>query len=181
MADLNTMLREAITTDSRKRKCRWQTELEALGYVIIKDRSWEIKNPKTNRFIDLGYNETYIRTNNRGVKFGSVWSNKARRYVKKPIECIDFVGLLNKNKIQPVNYNEGWTNVSSLRNALYDRKYHKKNLDSALSEYQTKIDNITKEYQRKLKEAENSYKWSVEYHTKSLSSAEKRISELLRK
>ena len=49
MADLNTMLREAITTESRKRKCRWQTELEALGYVIFKDGSWRIRNPKTNR------------------------------------------------------------------------------------------------------------------------------------
>ena len=37
---VNEMIIEAITTDSRKRKCRWQTELEALGFKISKDRAW---------------------------------------------------------------------------------------------------------------------------------------------
>ena len=37
---VNEMLREAITTESRKRKCRWQTELEALGLEISKNRAW---------------------------------------------------------------------------------------------------------------------------------------------
>lgn len=178
---VNEMLREAITTDSRKRKCRWQKELEALGYIIIKDRSWEIKNPRTNRFIELGYNETYIRTNNNGVRFGRVWSNKVHRYVIKPIECIDFVGLLNKNTIQPVNINDSWTNVDYLRSALYDRKHHTKELSCAMEVYRNKIDSLTKEYQRKIEDAKRSYEWTMEYHTNGLKRSNENIKKILHK
>jgi hypothetical protein len=177
---VNDMLREAITTDSRKRKCRWQNELESLGYIIIKDRSWYIKNPITSRFIDLDYNGTYIRTNNGSIRFGYMWSSKTHRYVTKPIECIDFVGLLNKNKIQPVNFN-GWTNVNYLRNALYSRKHHEKELSCAMEIYKNKIDTLTKEYQKKIEDAKRSYEWSVEYNTKELKNANKNIEKLLHK
>ena len=178
---VNDMLREAITTDSRKRKCRWQNELEALGYVIIKDRSWAIRNPKTNRYIELVYNENHIRTNNKYIRFGRVWSSKTHKYVTKPIECINFVGLLNKNKIQPVNYLDGWTNVDYLRNALSDRNHHEKELSCAMEVYQNKIDALTKEYQRKIEDAKMSYEWNVEYHTKGLKNANKNIEKLLHK
>ena len=50
---VNEMIIEAITTDSRKRKARNQFELEKLGYVIRKDKAWIIRNPKTDRFIEL--------------------------------------------------------------------------------------------------------------------------------
>lgn len=178
---VNDMLREAITTESRKRKCRWQTELESLGYVIIKDGSWQIKNPITKRYIELYYNETCIRTNKQGVRFGRVWSNKVHKYVNKPIECIDFVGLLNKNEIEPTNYFDNWTNVDRLRDSLYSRKHHSDNLKCAMSVYQNKIDALTKKYQKDIEEAKRSYEWNVEYHTKGLASANKIISELLNK
>lgn len=180
MMTINEMIIEAITTDSRKRKARYQTELENLGYKVVKDGSWYIRNPKTGRFIEKEYNNNEgIRSSSGYIKYGYVWSKYKYKYVKKPISVINFVGLLDKPEKHENYFNENSTD--RLKSALRDKKYHKKNLDSALSEYQTKIDNITKEYQRKLKDAENSYKWSVEYHTKSLSSAEKRISELLRK
>ena len=175
---VNEMIIEAITTDSRKRKARYQTELEALGYKVYKDRAWIIRNPKTGRFIDLGYNEQYVRTNNGCIKFGSMWSRKKGRYVIKPIDKINFVGLLNKKEVER-NYFENDTTVSSLKRALHDRKYHKKNLDNAMAEYQTKIDAITQEYKRMLKDAENSYKWSVEYHTNALKRSENEITKLL--
>ena len=178
---VNEMIIEAITTDSRKRKCRWQNELESLGYIIVKDRSWFIRNPITGRFIDLDYNGTYIRTNNRSIRFCHVWSNKVHKYVTKPIECIDFVGLLNKNKIQSVDYFNGWTNVDYLRNALDDRKRHEKELNCAMKVYQNKIDILTKEYQRKIEDAKQSYEWSVKYHTKGLKNANKNIEKLLHK
>lgn len=177
---VNEMIIEAITTDSRKRKARYQTELENLGYKVIKDGSWYIRNPKTGRFIEKEYSDESIRSSRGYIRFGHVWSKSKHKYVNKPISVINFVGLLNKKEIER-NYFENDTTVASLKRALNDRNYHKKNLDSALSEYQTKIDNITKEYQRKLKDAENSYKWSVDWNTKSLASAEKRITELLRK
>ena len=181
MADLNTMLREAITTESRKRKCRWQTELEALGYVIFKDGSWRIRNPKTNRFIELSYNDTCIRTNNnRGIRFGRVWSRK-NGYVIKPIECIDFVGLLNKNTIINVNYFDNWTNVDRLRDALCSRKSHSDNLKCAMSQYQNKIDFLTKEYQKKIEEAKRSYEWNVKYHTEGLARANENIAKIMNK
>ena len=179
---VNDMLREAITTESRKRKCRWQNELESLGYVIIKDGSWQIKNPITKRFIELYYNDSCIRTNNnKGVKFGRVWSNKVHRYVNKPIECIDFVGLLNKNEIKPTNYFDGWTNVDRLRNALSDRKHHSANLQNAMNVYQNKIDELTKEYQRKIEDAKRSYEWNVKYHTDGLKRANENISKIMHK
>ena len=178
---VNEMIVEAITTDSRKRKCRWQNELESLGYIIVKDRSWFIRNPITGRFIDLDYNGTYIRTNNKSVRFGRVWSNKVHRYVNKPIECINFVGLLNKNKIQPVNCYDNWTNVDDLRNALQDRKHHSKELGCAMQVYQNKIDALTKEYKNKIEEAKRSYEWNVDYHTKGLARANKNISKIMNK
>lgn len=180
MMTINEMIIMAITTDSRKRKARYQTELENLGYKVSKNGSWYIRNPKTGRFIEKEYNDDCgIRSSRGYIRYGCVWSKYKHKYVKKPISVINFAGLLDEPEKHENYFDENSTD--RLKSALRDRKYHKKNLDSALSEYQTKIDNITKEYQRMLKDAENSYKWSVEYHTKSLSSAEKRISELLRK
>ena len=176
---VNEMIVEAITTDSRKRKARYQTELENLGYKVVKDGSWYIRNPKTGRFIEKEYSDEGIRSSRGYIRFGHVWSKSKHKYVNKPISVINFVGLLNEPEKQNNYFDENTT--ARLKSALYDRKYHKKNLDKALSEYQTKIDNITKEYQRKLKDAENGYKWSVDWNTKSLASAEKRITELLRK
>lgn len=180
---VNEMIIEAITTDSRKRKARNQFELEKLGYVIRKDRGWVIKNPKTNRFIKLEYNENYIYANNSigGIKirFGHIWSRK-NGYVNKPISVIDFENLLNT----PIKGNRYWDNRSHaeiMRSLLHDRKYHKKNLDSAMAEYQQKIENITAEYKRMLDNAKDSYDWSIDYHTKELNRANKEIDELLHK
>lgn len=179
---VNEMIIEAITTDSRKRKCRYQAELEALGYKIIKDRSWYIKNPKTDRFIDLPYNENAIRTTNGYIKFGCVWSSKTCKYVNKPISVIDFEKFLNT----PIKRdNDNWwnnkTNVEKMRDSLYNRKRCSKELNNALSEYQKKIDSITAEYQRMLKNAKDSYDWNLDYYTKGLDKANKEIDELLHK
>lgn len=175
---VNEMLREAITTDSRKRKCRWQTELEALGFKISKNGAWFIRNTKTDRFIELPYNEYYIRTNNGYVKFGGMWSKK-HAYVNKPLSSIDLEGLLTKRPIKNGGYN--WTDVMLMKDALRNKKYHKRILDNAMNEYQNKIDALTKEYQRKLEEAKRSYDWNMKYHTDSLTSANETISKLLHK
>lgn len=175
---VNEMLYEAITTESRKRKCRWQTELEALGFEISKDRAWFIRYTKTGRFIELPYDEHCIRTNNGYIKFGRIWSRKYT-YVNKPLESIDLEGLLTK---RPVNntYSE-WTDVMRMQEALRNKKYHSRILDNAMSEYQNTINTLTREYQRKLDEAKHSYNWNMDYHTKSLARANKTISELLHK
>lgn len=177
---VNEMIIEAITTDSRKRKARYQTELEALGYVIRKDRAWIIRNPKTDRFIELGYNEYYIHTNNGGIRFGSIWSRK-NGYVKKPISVINFEKFLNT----PIKGNRYWNDDRShaemMRTLLHDRKYHKKNLDSAMVEYQQKIENITAEYRRMLDNAKHNYDWCIDYHTKALDGVNKEIDKLLHK
>ena len=177
---VNEMIIEAITTDSRKRKARNQFELEKLGYIIRKDRAWIIRNPKTDRFIELGYNENYIHTNNGGIRFGSIWSRK-NGYVKKPISVIDFENFLNT----PLNGNLVWhdnrSNAVKMRTALHDRKYHKKNLDNAMAEYQQKIENITAEYKRMLDNAKHSYDWNVNYHSKALDRVNKEIDRLLHK
>ena len=178
---VNEMLREAITTESRKRKCRWQTELEALGYTIYKDGGWKIRNPKTNRYISLAYNENIIYTSKKNVRFGYVWSNKLHKYVTKPIECINFVGLLGKNEIQNINYFDNLTNVQRLRSELNDRKNHSKNLKCAMAVYQNKIDALTKEYQNKIEEAKRSYEWNLDYHTKGLERANKNIEKIMHK
>ena len=68
-----------------------------------------------------------------------------------------------------------------MKNALHNKKYHKRILDNAMSEYQNKIDALTKEYQRKLEEAKRSYDWNMKHHTDSLTSANEIISELLHK
>ena len=175
---VNEMLREAITTESRKRKCRWQTELEALGFEISKDRAWFIRNTKTGRFIELPYDESYIRTNNGYIKFGSVWSKK-HAYVNKPLSSIDLEGLLTKRPTKNGYYER--TDVMRMKDALRNKKYHTNILNNAMSEYQHKIDVLTKEYQEKLEQAKHSYDWDIKYHTDSLASANKTISELLNK
>lgn len=175
---VNEMIIEAITTDSRKRKCRHQVELETLGYKIIKDGSWYIKNPKTDRFIDLPYNESAIRTTNGYIKFGYMWSSKTRKYVNKPISVINFEKFLN-TPINKDNYNR--TNVEKLRQSLHDRKYHKRILDNAMAEYQQKIENITAKYKRMLDNAKHSYDWNIDYHTTALDKANKEIDKLLHK
>ena len=177
---VNEMIIEAITTDSRKRKCRHQAELEALGYKIIKDGSWYIKNPKTDRFIDLPYDEDCIRTTNGYIRFGYMWSSKTRKYVNKPISVINFEKFLNT----PIKRDNWWnnkTNVEKLRDSLYNRKRCSKELNNALSEYQKKIDSITAEYQRMLKNAKDTYDWNLDYYTKGLDKANKEIDELLHK
>ena len=175
---VNEMLREAITTESRKRKCRWQTELEALGFEISKDRAWFIRNTKTGRFIELPYDERCIRTNNGYIKFGRVWSRKYT-WEDKPLASIDLEGLLTKRPVKN-NYCE-WTDVMRMKDALRNKKYHSRILNNAMSEYQHKIDALTKEYQRKLEEAKHSYDWNMKYHTDSLASANETISKLLNK
>ena len=172
---VNDMLREAITTESRKRKARWQTELEALGFEISKDKAWFIRCTKTGRFIELPYDDRNIRTNHGWIRFGYMGWNKK----DKPLSSIDLEGLLTK---RPVNrgYYE-WTNVMRMKDALRNKKYHSRILDNAMSEYQHKIDALTKEYQKKLEEAKHSYDWNMKYHTDSLASANKIISELLHK
>ena len=177
---VNEMIIEAITTDSRKRKTRNQFELEKLGYIIRKDRAWIIRNPKTDRFIELGYNENCIHTNNGYIRFGSIWSRK-NGYVKKPISVIDFENFLNT----PINNDYIWhdnrSNTVKMRTALHDRKYHKKNLDNAMAEYQQKIENITAEYKRMLDNAKHNYDWNINYHSNALDRANKEIDKLLHK
>ena len=173
---VNEMLYEAITTESRKRKCRWQTELEALGFEISKDGAWYIHYEKTGRFIELPYNEDCLRTSNGYIRFGYIW--KRGGYVNKPLSCIDLEGLLTK---RPVKSYRGWTDVQRMQSALYDKKLHTRNLENMMSEYQTKIDNLTKEYQRKIKEAKRSYNWNLDYHTRGLASANETIAKLLHK
>lgn len=176
----NEMIYEAITTDSRKRKARWQAELEALGYTIVKNGSWYISNPKTRKWIDLPYDEANtLRTSNGGIRFGYVYSRsyKTRKY--KPLNIINFEGVLNSTKNNDNDY--GWTNVEIIRQNLYDRKYHQSKLNNAMSEYQQKIDEITKEYQKKLASAKNSYDWDVKYHTNGLAEANNTINKLLKR
>ena len=177
---VNEMIIEAITTDSRKRKARHQTELENLGYKVVKDGGWYIRNPKTGRFIEKEYSDDGIRSSRGYIRFGYVWSRSKHEYVKKPISVINFAGLLDEPEKQN-NFFDDENSTARLKSALHDRKYHKKNLDNAMAEYQTKIDNITKEYKRMLKNAEDSYKWNLEYHTKNLARSEKTIAELLHK
>ena len=172
---INEMLREAITTDSRKRKARWQTELEALGFEISKDRAWFIRYTKTGRFIELPYNDRNIRTNHGWIRFGYMGWNKK----DKPLSCINFEGLLTKRPVKP--YENDWTDVDRMQDALYDRKRHTQNLENLMSDYQKKIDNLTKEYQRKIEEAKYSYDWNLDYHTKGLASASETILKLLHK
>ena len=174
----NEMLREAITTDSRKRKCRWQNELEALGFEISKDRAWFIRYTKTNRFIELPYNDNYIRTNNGYIKFGNVWSRK-HAYVNKPLSTINLEGLLIKRPVKNDCYE--WTDVMRMKDALTNRKRHTRNLETLMSEYQTNIDRITKEYQKKIEDAKRSYDWNLDYHTKGLAGANEKINNLLHK
>ena len=175
---VNEMLYEAITTESRKRKCRWQTELEALGFEVSKDRAWFIRNTKTGRFIELPYDENSIRTNNGYIKFGYMWTKK-HSWIDKPLSTINLEGLLTKRPVKA--YESDWTDVNRMQNALYDRKRHTRNLETLMSDYQRKIDNLTKEYQKKIEEAKHSYDWNLDYHTKGLASANKTISKLLNK
>ena len=177
---VNEMIIEAITTDSRKRKARHQTELENIGYKVVKDGGWYIRNPKTNRFIEKAYSDDGIRSSRGYIRFGYVWSRSKHKYVKKPISVINFAGLLDEPEKQN-NFFDDENSTARLKSALDNRKYHKKNLDNAMAEYQTKIDNITKEYKRMLKNAEDSYKWNLEYHTKELKRANKNIENILNK
>ena len=133
---------------------------------------------KTGRFIELPYDEHYIRTNNGYIKFGRMWSRK-HEYVNKPLSSIDLEGLLIKRPVKNGCYE--WTDVMRMKDALRNKKYHSRILDNAMSEYQHKIDALTKEYQRKLEQAKHSYDWDMKYHTDSLASANKIISELLHK
>lgn len=180
MITVNEMIIEAITTDSRKRKARYQTELEALGYKVLKDRSWTIKNLDTGRYIHLKYNDNVVYTNYGGIRFGHIWSRK-NGYVKKPISVINFYKLLNT----PLNSDREWhdnrTNVAKLRQSLHDRKYHSKEYNNAMAEYQQRIDNITAEYKRMLDNAKRNFEWNVKYHSEAVKTANKEIEKLLHK
>lgn len=182
---VNEMLYEAITTESRKRKCRWQTELEALGFKISKDGAWFIRYTKTDRFIELAYNDDSLRTSNGYIRFGRVWKNGNYKkgtyghYVNKPLSCINLEGLLTKRPVKA--YESDWTDVDFMQDALYDRKRHTRNLETLMTDYQRKIDNLTKEYQKKIEEAKHSYEWNLDYHTKGLADANERIEKLLHK
>lgn len=182
---VNEMLYEAITTESRKRKARWQTELETLGFEIYKDGAWRIRYKKTNRFIELAYNDDGLRTSNGYIRFGRIWKNGNHKkgtyghYVDKPLSCINLEGLLTKRPVKA--YESDWTDVDRMQDALYDRKRHTRNLETLMSDYQKKIDNLTKEYQKKIEEAKHSYDWNLDYHTKGLASANETISKLLHK
>ena len=182
---VNEMLIAALTTDSRKRKARYQAELEALGYTIIKDGSWFIRNTKTDRFVDLAYNDDNLRTTNGYIRFGTVWKcgnykkGTHGHYVKKPLTCIDIEGLLTKRAAKP--YENNWTNVDRMRDALCNKKRHTKNLENLMNDYKSEIDALTAEYQRKLNEAKRSYEWNLEYHTNGLDRANKDIKALLKR
>ena len=176
---VNEMLYEAITTESRKRKCRWQTELEALGFKISKDGAWFIRYTKTDRFIELPYDENCLRTNNGYIRFGRIW--KRGGYVNKPLSSINLEGILTKRPANGYSRFDDWTNVDRMQDALYDRKRHTRNLETLMSDYQTKINNLTKEYQKKIEEAKHSYDWNLDYHTKGLAEANERIEKLLHK
>ena len=177
---VNEMIIEAITTDSRKRKARNQFELEKLGYIIVKDRAWLIRNPKTDRFIELGYRENCVHTNNGYIRFGSVWSRK-NGYVKKPISVIDFENFLNTPLSDKMIWRDNRSHAETMRNLLHDRKYHSRNLNNAMAEYQKKIENITAEYKRMLDNAKSSYDWNISYHSKALETTNKEIDKLLHK
>ena len=168
-------INQALSLLISKRKCRWQTELEALGFEISKDRAWFIRNPKTGRFIELPYDDRNIRTNHGWIKFGYMGWNKK----DKPLSSIDLEGLLTKRPAKNGCYE--WTDVMRMKDALRNKKYHSRILDNAMGEYQHKVDALTKEYQKKLEEAKRSYDWDMKYHTDSLASANKIISELLNK
>ena len=184
---LNEMLLEAITTDSRKRKARYQDELEALGFKVVKDGCWRIRYSKTDRFIELAYHDEGLRTSNGYIRFGRVWKSGNYKkghyghYVDKPLSSINLEGLLTKRNAKGWSYHEDWTNVDRMQDALYDRKRHTHNLENLMKEYQTKIDNLTKEYQKKLEEAKHSYDWNLDYHTKGLADANETIAKLLHK
>ena len=147
----NEMIYEALTTDSRKRKARWQTELEALGYKIIKDGSWYISNPQTRKWIDLPYDEaSTLRTSNGGIRFGYVYSRsyKTRKY--KPLTFINFVGILNSTRSNESE--SSWTNVDTMRTNLSDRNYHQTKLNNAMNEYKKEYNNYMKDYSNALKD-----------------------------
>lgn len=176
----NEMIYEALTTDSRKRKARFQTELEALGYKIIKDGSWYISNPKTRKWIDLPYDEaSRLRTSNGAIRFGYVYSRSCKTRKYKPLTSINFVGILNSTR--NTEYESNQTNVNIMTTSLYNRKYHQEALDNSMSEYQKTIDDITKEYQKKLADAKRHYDWSIEHHTKALETSNNTINKLLKR
>ena len=179
--DTNTMLREAITTDSRKRKARWQTELEALGYTIYKDKAWIIVNPKTNRRIRLNYDSDYLYATKVNIRFGRVWSYKKGCYVTKPLEKINLERLLNKNKVSDCYWTDSWTSVDRMTRALHDRKYHQTYVDNAWNTFQSELDAITKEYNKKIASAKRSYEWNIKYHTEELKCANDTINQLLKR
>lgn len=179
--DLNTMLREAITTDSRKRKCRWQSELESMGYKIIKDGCWIIKNPKTNRRIRLDYNSDRLYTNNHSIRFGRIWSYRKNSYITKPLETINLERLLNKNIISERSYGFEYTDVELMSRALHTKKLNQERLNDAWNEFQAELEKITREYNKKLADAKSSYEWGIEYSTREIKDANETIDKLLKR
>lgn len=177
--DLNTMLREAITTDSRKRKCIWQDNLEAMGYKIIKDRCWTIINPTTKRRISLDYNSNYLHTTNSTIRFGRIWTYKG--YINKPLEIINLERLLNKNIISERSYGFEYTDVELMSRALHTRKLNQERLNDAWSEFQAELEKITREYNKKLADAKSSYEWGIEYSTREIKDANDTIDKLLKR
>lgn len=171
MTTVNEMLRAALTTDSRKKKCAYQSELEAMGYEICKDGRWMITNKKNGRYIYKYYDTDTIYCNS-----DIIWFTKyTYRKPKRTIETIDLQGLLDRRPYIP-SYNAYWYSemhtekFAKMENALSDRKYHKKQLEQA-----------KETYKKALEEAKRKYEHDTNYNSRRVIDAENAIKNLLNK
>lgn len=69
--------------------------------------------------------------------------------------------------------------VRQMKDAISDRNYHQKHVDSNNAEYDARRAKIQAEYEKRLKDNENSRKYSGEYHQKGLDQSKDRIDKLL--
>lgn len=170
MTTVNEMLRAALTTDSRKKKCAYQSELEAMGYEICKDGRWMITNKKNGRYIYKYYDTDSIHCNR-----GSIWFTKYTRKQKKTIETIDLQGLLDRRPYIP-RYSTYWypemhtDKFMEMKNAIRDRKYYKKQLEQA-----------KEAYEKALEAAKRKYEYDTNYSSGRVIDAENTIKNLLNK
>ena len=169
------MIISAITTNSRKHKARYQLELENLGYKICKNGGWIIRNPKNDRWIELRYEESVIHTNMRNIRFGRVWSTKKAMYTYKPMNVIDFEGLLNTRAISGCNFE--YTTYEQMNRALWEKKYHQEKLDNAWGDFQNKMDSLM----RQMEQAKKNYEDNIKHNTYCLNMANAKIDKLLKK
>lgn len=172
---VNEMIISALTTESRKRKARYQSELEELGYKVYKDRGWTIRNPINNRWVEIRYNQSTVYTNNREIRFGHMWSYNSRKYIEKPISVIDFEGLLNKRAISCSFYERN--TYEEMSHALWERKYHQEKLDNAWGDFQNKMDSLMKQMEL----AKKSYEENIKHNTYYVNMANAKIDKLLKK